>query len=165
MTAEPLKFTKIKSPLYALLLIAYSILIVKLIVFKLPSNIMYDIMFQKDTAELVRNTNLIPFDTIKRFVYAYQYHLLPTKSIVYNLVGNLVIFMPFGILLSKTFTHINRTITVFFITLAFTLSIEIFQYISYLGSFDIDDIILNVAGATIGYLIYSIHLKIISISA
>lgn len=46
-----------------------------------------------------------------------------------------------------------------FIFLISILSLEILQMVTYLGSFDIEDIIVNSLGATIGYFAYKIGNK------
>ena len=53
-----------------------------------------------------------------------------------------------------TYKKFSSTISVFFTGLASILLIEIFQFLTKLGTFDVDDIILNVFGGLIGYLLY-----------
>ncbi len=67
-----------------------------------------------------------------------------------NVLGNIIIFIPFGILIKEEFNlNIFKTIL---ISLIFSLSIEIVQLL--IGRvFDIDDILLNVIGSLIGYLL------------
>ena len=60
-----------------------------------------------------------------------------------NLLGNLLPFIPFGFLLPIAYPRIKAFFKVLFI--------EIFQYMTRLGSFDIDDIILNMVGVLSGY--------------
>lgn len=72
-------------------------------------------------------------------------------------LGNLLAFVPFGILVPILFK--NRFKTYFkFITLfvSFILCLEIVQLLTYLGSFDIEDVIVNTMGATIGFCSYKI---------
>jgi len=63
-----------------------------------------------------------------------------------NLLGNLLPFIPFGFLLPIAYPRIKAFFKVFAV-----LFIEIFQYMTRLGSFDIDDIILNMVGVLSGY--------------
>ena len=74
-----------------------------------------------------------------------------------NLFGNILLFIPFGFLLPmilkyKTFKRI------FYFALLFSITIELSQFAAhYFGSFrsvDIDDILLNVIGAIIGFFFY-----------
>ena len=60
-----------------------------------------------------------------------------------NLLGNLLPFIPFGFLLPIAYPRIKAFFKVFLVGMFAVLFIEIFQYMTRLGSFDIDDIILN----------------------
>lgn len=74
---------------------------------------------------------------------------------LYNLLGNIIWFVPFGMLLpaiKKNFT--SREIILYSFLLS--LSIEIIQFILNCGISDIDDIIFNTIGGGIGYAIYRI---------
>lgn len=64
-----------------------------------------------------------------------------------NLLGNLLPFIPFGFLLPIAYPRIKA----FLVGMFAVLFIEIFQYMTRLGSFDIDDIILNMVGVLSGY--------------
>jgi glycopeptide antibiotics resistance protein len=76
-----------------------------------------------------------------------------------NVVGNITMFMPFGILLplvSTTFNSLKRVIFAAFFT---SLSIELTQLFFYLFKIyryvDVDDVICNTMGAALGYLLLS----------
>lgn len=60
-----------------------------------------------------------------------------------NLLGNLLPFIPFGFLLPIAYPRIKAFFKVFLVGMFAVLFIEIFQYMTRLGSFDIDDIILG----------------------
>ena len=72
-----------------------------------------------------------------------------------NLLGNLLPFIPFGFLLPIAYPRIKAFFKVFLVGMFAVLFIEIFQYMTRLGSFDIDDIILNIVGGIIGFLLYT----------
>ena len=96
-------------------------------------------------------SNFIPFKEIFRYQF--------TSSAFYqNVVGNVVIFIPFGYFVSY-YCKVNRfyiTVLVSFIT---SSTIEIIQ--SGVGrAFDVDDILLNVLGGFCGYLAYKLIEKI-----
>ena len=95
------------------------------------------------------SNNFIPFKEIMRYKI--------TSVLFYrNVVGNILLFLPFGFLITdmihdKT-SKINFFISTFMVFIT-SLSIEIIQM--HIGrSFDIDDIILNVLGGVVGYLLY-----------
>ena len=68
-----------------------------------------------------------------------------------NLLGNLIMFLPMGIYLPYYIKKINKVggFTILMIILLFI--IEVIQVVTKRGSFDIDDFILNMLGALIGF--------------
>ena len=102
--------------------------------------------------------NLTPFNTIGGEFLALTNGI--SMNVLFHLGGNTIAFIPLGFfigyLYEKTFT---KTI---FICFLISLFFESFQLLTNLGSFDIDDIILNVLSCIIGYLIY-LQLKKIKI--
>jgi len=96
--------------------------------------------------------NLMPFKEIKRF---WEYREQLGLWAVVNLAGNVLIFVPFGFF--KTMASRNRR---FWETImdGFLLSllVEVFQLLSKVGRFDVDDLILNTFGVMIGYLTFLI---------
>lgn len=103
--------------------------------------------------ELLTNTelntasgmNLVPFTEIMRYqVGSRQFNL--------NVIGNIIIFIPFGYFVSS-YVKANKLSHILFVSVFTSLTVEFVQH--YIGrSFDIDDIILNVMGALLGFLIY-----------
>ncbi len=71
----------------------------------------------------------------------------------YQIVENVIAFIPFGLLLSINFklTDFWRNLTYIF---AFSIAVEIVQYIFAIGSTDITDVITNTVGGLIGLLLY-----------
>ena len=97
--------------------------------------------------------NFIPFVEIMRYKPF-------GRLFIKNIVGNVILFIPLGIFLGRYSKGKKFFVSLFFIFL-FSLSIEITQLL--IGRvFDVDDIILNVFGGIIGYIIYLI-LKLIYI--
>lgn len=98
--------------------------------------------------------NIVPFQEIKRF-----YNVLSggfSFSAVLNLVGNVVAFIPFGLILPMSRKTQIGFASVFILTAAFSMIIETLQLYYQLGVFDVDDILLNTAGGILGYIIYCI---------
>lgn len=97
------------------------------------------------------NYNLIPFrsmsDQITRIT---QWWALK------NLLGNIIPFVPFGFLLPIAYRKFSSAIKVLSTGLVSILLIEIFQFFTKLGFFDVDDIILNVIGIVCGYLLFGV---------
>lgn len=105
---------------------------------------------------------------LKYINYEYQYQLIPTSIPLglpnmtgeedFNLwifnFGNLTAFIPFGVLIPLLYRcSFIRFITSFCI---FILILEVLQMLTFLGGFDIDDVIVNAMGATIGFFAYKI---------
>jgi glycopeptide antibiotics resistance protein len=100
--------------------------------------------------------NLVPFKEIKRFIT--HADVLGMRAVALNLAGNVLAFMPFGTLL-PVFSHTFRKcpLTVLY-SFELSLMVETIQLVTKVGSFDVDDIMLNTLGGLIGYLIYRIFI-------
>lgn len=92
------------------------------------------------------NYNLIPFNTI-----GYQIEFITERWAIMNLLGNIVPFIPFGFLLPITYRKINNGYKVALVGVFAIIGIELFQLITKLGNFDIDDVMLNMMGIVCGY--------------
>ncbi len=80
-----------------------------------------------------------------------------TQRIVFiNLAGNVMIFAPFGMVIPLLEKNLNRGWLVVLLGLAFSLVIELAQTFLIARVFDVDDLILNVSGTLIGFLIYAL---------
>ena len=96
--------------------------------------------------------NLILFKEIKRFIiYRDQ---LGMKAVFLNIVGNAVGFMPFGFFLPIVSRRSRRWYNTVLFGFSFSLAIEITQLVWKVGSFDVDDILLNTIGAALGFIVY-----------
>ncbi|MDD6039538.1 MAG: VanZ family protein [bacterium] len=105
-------------------------------------------------SERTYHYNLIPFHEIKRF-YTYA-HRLGFGAVCLNLAGNVLAFVPFGTflpLLIKKCQNLMRTLLLGF---EFSLLVEVLQLLSKVGSFDVDDLLLNTLGVLIGYIVFLI---------
>ena len=65
-------------------------------------------------------------------------------------MGNIVLFIPIGVLLPIVIENIKWQWVVL-VGFGFSLFIEIVQLITGFGCFDLDDILLNTIGTTIGF--------------
>lgn len=93
----------------------------------------------------MNGTNLIPFREMFRY---------PVGSENFNrqVIGNILLFMPFGFF-ATYYTKIKKISSISFMSILVSLTIEVVQ--KYIGrSFDVDDIILNVVGGILGFLVY-----------
>ena len=95
--------------------------------------------------------NLVLFQEIKRF---WQYReQLGIYAMFTNLFGNVLIFMPFGFFMPMASKYRSFFAAVFY---SFVLSfcVETFQLLAKVGSFDVDDLLLNTIGGALGYIIF-----------
>ena len=98
-----------------------------------------------------KDDNLIPFHSIKQLLNS----RLGLKFGLYNIIGNFLMLTPLSILLPLIFDKFRKFKNIFFVLLFTPLIIELSQYLLRLGSFDIDDIILNTGGALMLFLIFN----------
>ena len=97
--------------------------------------------------------NLEPLRTVKNYLLAYGYGNISLRLVVLNLAGNLIAFAPMGVFLPALFRW-QRSI--FFFAASLTLSItavEVLQIYTGTGSCDVDDLILNLAGALLVFIV------------
>lgn len=103
--------------------------------------------------------NLVPFVEIRRFwVYRKQLGFL---AVFTNLFGNVAGFLPFGFMLPVITGKIRSGLLITLAGFGLSLTVEVIQLITKVGCFDVDDLILNTAGAALGYLLFFIcdHLR------
>jgi len=105
-----------------------------------------------------RSINIIPFSTILQYLTS----SINPNIIRTNILGNIEAFIPMGFLLPINFKKLRKFKKVLLVVFIVTFSIEVLQYITGVGASDIDDVILNVIGGILGYLIYRIILKIVT---
>jgi len=85
------------------------------------------------------------------FVFMRARHVLN-----YGVVGNFAMLLPLGIYLPLLYRNLKNLVTVTFTAMLVSVSIELMQLASNVRITDIDDVILNTAGAATGFIIYYI---------
>ncbi|QFY72034.1 VanZ family protein [Priestia megaterium] len=90
--------------------------------------------------------NLVPFYTIRDLLLHRSF-----GDFIINNIGNIILFVPFGILLPLKFNSISSCSKACLIGMTFSLLIEIVQLSMPNRWTDIDDVILNTLGTGIGY--------------
>ena len=98
---------------------------------------------EQHEANIVR---LLPFVSTILFVQ----NTTSWESIIINLFGNIIMFIPFGFLgwLNAKYFSFKKLIVDF---LSVLIIVEALQYLTRLGVFDIDDLALNSLGVWIGF--------------
>ena len=122
------------------------------------------LLFDRDTRNadlpykelLQHNTNLVPFYTIKNYL-----SVLKNSNDRYmlahcflNLSGNIVLFLPAGWLLPKLWNQMRRLLPFLCVCTGAIFLVETVQLFSLLGRFDIDDLILNLFGMVLGFILF-----------
>ncbi len=106
------------------------------------------------------SVNLVPFQTIGEYLLRIGRDSAYFTLAVRNIGGNFILFLPMGIFLPMLFSAMRKfwktSLTIF----GMVLSAEMLQLLLRRGIFDIDDFILNMAGAVLGYFIYKLLHKI-----
>lgn len=97
----------------------------------------------------INSYNLIPFKSIIDIFNNGNIY-----SIIINILGNLLIFMPLEYFIIELF-KVNKFFLNFIISFIIILIIEIMQYIFKVGVLDIDDLILCTLGMMVFYIIYN----------
>lgn len=111
--------------------------------------------FNRSSRPEQRMYNVIPFKTISSYIVNYSHYNFGTWFI--NLFGNVGAFVPFGFLIPFLFRKVNKWAQITLLFLGLLLTVETLQFIFRVGSFDVDDILLNVLGGWIGFAIFKIY--------
>ena len=97
------------------------------------------------------SANFTPFKEILRY---------DIKSPLFykNILGNLLLFMPYGMILGY-YIKTDKNYVIIILSAITSLSIEIIQ-LSIGRVFDVDDIILNIIGGLLGFMLYKLFKKV-----
>ena len=69
---------------------------------------------------------------------------------LFDYLGNIAFFVPFGVLVFMLLADVRRTVLVGLLT---SVTIEVSQYVFALGYSDVDDLLMNTLGAFLGALV------------
>ena len=117
-------------------LLMYAFIIYTLCLFQI-------VTFQDDVS--FGTNNFIPFREILRYN-------MGSRLFFKNVIGNMILFLPFGFFISLYLKEKKANLPLLIILIT-SFSIEVVQMI--IGRvFDIDDILLNLVGGYLGYLVY-----------
>jgi len=101
--------------------------------------------------------NLTLLKEISRYwklVSSYPGSMTWIRLFLINVVGNVVAFIPYGFFLPMFMKKHKNIFTVTIFGALFSLAVELLQYMLYVGSFDVDDLLLNTLGTFLGACIY-----------
>lgn len=135
------------------LMVVYVILALSLTIFPI------DIIWGGTTEKFRPSVNIIPFIEVFRNFFRSPFSLaFRTRILLTHFAGNLLLLMPMGIFVPILWIKARSFKRIVIIGALVSLSIELLQYaLAYLGYgrvADIDDLILNILGVMIGYMIF-----------
>lgn len=146
-----------------MVLLVYMIIITKLIIFKRPLGyikryLLHEYSWVKAKAHM-KEANLQPFKTIKLYLYSH----IREEYAISNLAGNIVGFIPLGLLLPLLFPALRTAFRTILCVCLVSIGFELVQLVSMLGVCDIDDVILNTLGGAVGYLLFFLLTRLVSL--
>ena len=100
--------------------------------------------------------NPVPFQTIRRFSRLLRPPVRPylVRIALRNLLGNVVLFIPLGYFLPEICNSLRKFWLTFLSVAVIITTIELTQLLCMVGTCDIDDLLLNLLGASLGYGLY-----------
>lgn len=111
--------------------------------------------------QLQQNINLQPLLTIRNY-WNVIYHRTNDSALVHciiNLGGNIFLFIPIGVLVPRIYPKLRNFFRFFCVCLGVMFMVEVLQLFTLLGSFDVDDLILNLFGMTTGFIGFHLFRK------
>ncbi|MDO4519020.1 MAG: VanZ family protein [Eubacteriales bacterium] len=106
----------------------------------------------------VYHYNLHPFLEIRRF-WRYRKQL-GMFSVLINIFGNVVCFIPYGFMLPILSKEFRNGFLIVLSGFTISFAVEVIQLATRVGTFDVDDLILNTLGTVLGYFAFTICNKI-----
>lgn len=100
--------------------------------------------------------NLQPLETVQRYLWVLRYSTDPVQwgNAAANLFGNVGLFVPLGAFLPLLLSTLRKFWRFALLAVAIILALELTQAATGLGTFDVDDLILNLVGTLLGWLLW-----------
>ncbi len=108
-------------------------------------------------SERAYHYNLVPLKEISRFIRCRN--VLGMNAVLLNLAGNVAAFIPFGVFLPMFYARCRNLFFTVWYSFELSLFVELLQLISKVGSFDVDDLLLNTIGGILGFLLYFLAVR------
>ena len=99
------------------------------------------------------NTNFIPFFSFYVLFTTQYISSLVLVPFCVNLFGNLALFVPRGVRLPMLDKRLTNAKSFFLLTACVIIAVALLQLVFRVGTCDVEDFILNMLGAAIGYII------------
>lgn len=118
------------------------------------------LMLLRRTPYESRACSLVPLRTIRgmlRYLLAHgKEQPQMGRILLINLAGNVAAFLPLGFLLPCLWAGLRRWWRTALLSAAVVAALEALQYVTCLGSADVDDLLLNLVGVSLGYAVFRI---------
>ncbi|MDQ0243350.1 glycopeptide antibiotics resistance protein [Bacillus fengqiuensis] len=119
------------------------------------------LLFVRPTDQSYTNWNLEPFSTILFYLSG---KVAPLVAF-YNLAANIGLFIPYGIFLMIRKERASLPAKKLFYGALFGISIiELTQFLTRRGSLDIDDLLLNLVGVYLGYILFPVFKRVVHVT-
>jgi len=153
MTLQTTTDTKKTSTFLWVILVIYAIVLVEIILIKEPHHFWQSLKWtwRHGPGSSYARANFKLLYTIRNF-----YHSGSNEKSWVNVGGNILLFIPFGILVPIVLRGKYKIFATVVLAFLLSLAFELFQLFTGCGYFDVDDIFLNTLGGVIGVIIYVI---------
>ena len=103
--------------------------------------------------QLPGRVNLIPFSSVGSMLRTLWYNPYPAVlwTVVYNIGGNIIMFVPLGFFLRALFPKCRRFLNCMGTVAVIMTTVELCQLFTLRGFCEVDDLLLNLLGAAIGW--------------
>lgn len=112
--------------------------------------------------QLEKHIIFTPLLTIRRFLWVLRYstNAAQIRHAVVNLVGNVIMFVPLGFFVPCIWKKPRRFGWHLLAMVLTIVGIELLQLFSLLGTCDVDDLLLNLVGTTVGFAVWKLCQRI-----
>ena len=115
------------------------------------------LLFLRRTQWVYASYNAVPLKTVLLYFRLMQSGSVFVRAAIVNLVGNVVMFIPLGLFLPALWPGLRRLGRFVLTVAAAIIAVELLQFLFRLGACDIDDLLLNLVGAALGFGVF--HLR------
>lgn len=139
--------------MFTLCFIGYTVLMLWLLFIRYRSIEVTDYWYQVST-----RINLVPFSSMGSMLATLRENPRPDVLwvVVYNLGGNIIMFLPLGFLLPEQWEKFRHFLPCVGAVAGIMTCVELVQLFSLRGFCEVDDVLLNVLGGAIGFGIWNI---------
>ena len=108
--------------------------------------------------QLEKHLVLTPFETMWRFWWVLRHSTDPVqiRNAIVNLGGNVIMFVPLGFFVPCIWSRLRKFGLHLLAMVLIIVAIELVQLFTLLGSCDVDDLLLNLVGTTMGFVLWKL---------